>query len=95
MPRINDTNSSYFLGEMVVPAKNTTASKSKSPLNSPGIVEQNLAFKRKPDIALARSIVQPQRNKIAVRIVNLRVRILEVLDKTECNQMSGERKDDQ
>ena len=57
--------------EMILPAKITTASKSKSPINSPGIVEPNLTFKRKPDIALARSIVQPQRNKIAVRIVNL------------------------
>ena len=112
--------------EMVLPAKITTASKSKSPINSPGIVEPNLAFKRKPDIALARSIVQPQRNKIAVRIVNLaptsvtlyknskvgtlhpvksreladdedvqEYEILEVLDKSECNEVSSERKDDQ
>ena len=59
--------------EMILPAKITRASKSKSPINSHGIVEPNLTFKRKPDIALARSIVQPQRNncKIAVRIVNL------------------------
>ena len=112
--------------EMVLPATITTASKSKSPINSPSIVEPSLAFKRKPDIALARSIVQPQRNKIAVRIVNLaptpvtlyknskvgilppvknqefvddedvqEYEILEVLDKSECNEVSGERKDDQ
>ena len=112
--------------EMILPAKITTASKSKSPINSPGIVEPNLTFKRKPDIALARSIVQPQRNKIAVRIVNLvptpvtlyknskvgtlhpvksreladdedvqEYEILEVLDKSECNEVSSERKDEQ
>ena len=112
--------------EMILPAKITTASKSKSTINSPGIVEPSLAFKRKPDIALARSIVQPQRNKIAVRIVNLaptpvtlyknskvgilhpvknqefvddedvqEYEILEVLDKSECNEVSGERKDDE
>ena len=112
--------------EMILPAKITTASKSKSPINSPGIVEPSLTFKRKPDIALARSIVQPQRNKIAVRIVNLaptpvtlyknskvgtlhpvksreladdedvqEYEILEVLDKSECNEVSSERKDDQ
>ena len=110
---------------MTLPAKITTASKSKSTINSPGIVEPSLAFKRKPDIAPARSIVQPQRNKIAVRIVNLaptpvtlyknskvgilhpvknqefvddedvqEYEILEVLDKSECNEVSGERKDD-
>ena len=111
---------------MILPAKITTASKSKSPINSPGIVQPNLTFKRKPDIALARSIVQPQRNKIAVRMVNLaptpvtlyknskvgtlhpvksrkladdedvqEYEILEVLDKSECNEVSSERKDDQ
>ena len=112
--------------EMVLPAKITTSSKSQSPINSPGIVQPNLAFKRKTDIALARSIVQPQRNKIAMRIVNLaptpvtlykssivgtlhpvkslefadnkdvqEYEILEVLDKSECNEVSSDRKDDQ
>ena len=112
--------------ETVLPATITTASKSKRLLNLPGIVEPNLAFKRELDIALARSIVQPQRNKKAVRTVNLaptpvtlyknskigtlhpvknqqfaddedvqEYEILEVLDKSECNQVSGERKDDQ
>ena len=100
--------------------------KEQKSINSPGIVEPNLAFKRKPDIVLARSIVQPQRNKKAVRTGNLaptpvtlyknskigtlhpvknqkfaddeyvqEYEILEVLDKSECNQVSGERKDDQ
>jgi hypothetical protein len=57
--------------EMVIPAK-VFAPDKKTPVNiGPGVVESNLIFKRKPELALARSVVQPQGDRIAVRVVNM------------------------
>ena len=57
--------------EMLIPAKVSALDK-KTPVNiGPGVVEPNLTFKRKPELALARSIVQPQGDRIAVRVVNM------------------------
>jgi hypothetical protein len=55
--------------EMVIPAK-VSAPDKKARLNFSGIVEPNLKFQRQPDIALSRSVVRPQGNRILVRVVN-------------------------
>ncbi|CAB4029915.1 Retrovirus-related Pol poly from transposon, partial, partial [Paramuricea clavata] len=54
---------------MVIPAK-VSASDKKARVNFSGIVEPNLKFQRPPDLALERSVVQPQVNRILVRVVN-------------------------
>lgn len=54
--------------EIVIPAK-VSAPDKKAWVNFSGIVEPNLKFQRQPDLALARS-VQPQGNRIRVRVVN-------------------------
>ena len=57
--------------EMLIPAKVSALDKKTLVNVEPGVVEPNLTFKRKPELALARSIVQPQGDRIAVRVVNM------------------------
>ena len=57
--------------EMLIPA-NVLAPDKKTRVNiGLGVVEPNLTFKRKPELALARSILQPQGDRIVVRVVNM------------------------
>ena len=57
--------------EMLIPA-NVFAPDKKIRANiGPGVVEPNLTFKTKPELALAHSIVQPQGDRIAVRVMNM------------------------
>ena len=57
--------------EMLIPTKVSALDKKTLVNIGPGVVKPNLTFKRKPELALARSIVQPQGDHIAVRIVNI------------------------
>ena len=56
---------------MLISAKMSALDKKTLVNIGPGVVEPNLTFKRKPELELARSIVQPQGDRIAVRVVNM------------------------
>ena len=57
--------------EMLITAKVPALDKKTLVNNGPEVVEPNLTFKIKPELALVRSIVEPQGDRIAVRVVNM------------------------